>query len=104
MIVVKDVRGDMMLKATLRQDLAPIPLTFEGVFRTTTQTAAQFKDGAVLVVNDLPMRIVKAVPQHMADGGVQGKEPFSGTHVIAFPDGLQALALPRTAAAIFEGR
>jgi hypothetical protein len=103
MIDVKDVRGDMMLKATLRQDLAPVPLTFEGVFRTTTQTAAQFKDGAVLVVNDVPMRIVKAVPQHMADGGVQGKEPFSGTHVTAFPDGLQALALPRTAAAIFEG-
>jgi hypothetical protein len=102
MIVVDGVRGDSMLKATLRSDLAPIPLTFEAVFRTNTQTAAQFKDGAVLTVNDIAMRIVKAVPVHMADGGVQGKEPFSGTHVTAFPDGLQALALPRTAAAIFE--
>ena len=102
MIVVDGVRGDSMLMATLRSDLAPIPLTFEGVFRTTTETASKFQNGAVIVVNDIAMRIVKAAPSHMADGGVSGKEPFSGTHITAFPDGLQALALPRTAASIFE--
>ena len=102
MIVIDGIRGDMVLNATLRSDLAPIPLTFEATIRTTTETAAMFKDQAVIQVNRTAMRIVKSMPMHNADGGVQGKEPFTGTHIVAFPDGLQNLALPRTSAAIFE--
>jgi len=101
-IVIDGIRGDMVLSACLRSDLAPIPLTLEATIRTTTETAAMFKDQAVITVNKTALRIVKSVPVHNADGGVQGKEPFSGTHIIAFPDGLQKFALPRKSAAIFE--
>ncbi|MFM0608677.1 hypothetical protein PQR05_29525 [Paraburkholderia sediminicola] len=101
MIVVDGVRGDMILSATLRSDLAPIPFTFEGTIRTTAETAAQFKDSALITVNQTAFRIVKSLPTASA-AGVMADKPFSGVHVTAFADGLQALALPRTTAAIFE--
>jgi hypothetical protein len=102
MFQVNDMRGDMVLSATLRSDLAPIPLTFEGRIRVTQQTAADFKDDAVITVNQIPFRIVKCVPILNAGGGPQGREPLSAVEVTAYPDGLQALGKPRTAAAIFQ--
>jgi hypothetical protein len=96
------MRGDMVLSATLRSDLAPIPLTFEGQIRVTQQTGADFKDGRPITVNGVPFRIVKAIPIQNAGGGAQGREPLTAVDVTAFPDGLEKLAQPRTAAVIFQ--
>jgi hypothetical protein len=95
------MRGDMVISATLRSDLAPIPLTFEGQIRVTAQTGADFKDGRPITVNGVPFRIVKSIPIQNAGGGAQGREPLTAVDITAFPDGLQSLAQPRTAAVIF---
>lgn len=102
MIVIEGVRGDMIMSACLRSDLAPIPFTFEAQIRVTQQTAANFKDGKVITVNKAAFRIVKSLPVNNAGGGAQGKEPLSAVTITAFADGLQALGLPRTSAVIFE--
>ncbi len=100
MIDVNGLRGDMVIYACLRSDLAPIPLTFEGTIRTTQQTAVDFKDGALITINEVPFRIVESLPANNV--GVQGKEPISATKITAFPDSIVEVARPRKSAVIFK--
>jgi hypothetical protein len=100
MVNVNGLRGDLVISADLRYDLAPIPLTFEANVRLTQQTAADFQDGALITVNEVPFRIIKAVPTRNA--GVQGKEPISAVHVTAFPDSVVAVAKRRSTAVVFQ--
>lgn len=102
MIFVNDLRGDMILSACLRHDLAPIPLTFEGQFRVTSDTAADFQDGRIIKVNEIDFRIVKAEPIRNRGGGTQGKHPLSAVSVTAFPEGCVNVAKPRQSAVVFQ--
>ncbi|ABO60610.1 hypothetical protein LA345_38985 (plasmid) [Burkholderia vietnamiensis] len=100
MFDVNGLRGDLIISADLRYDLAPIPLTFEANIRLTQQTAADYRDGSVIKVNEIPFRIVKAVPTRNV--AVQGKEPLSAVHITAFPDSVVEVARPRRTAVIFQ--
>lgn len=102
MIAVANMRGDMILSAVLRSDLAPIPYTFEAKVRITPDTASTFKDNAVITVNSTPFRIVHVEPVINASGGAQGKYPVSAVSITAYPDAIADVALPRTSAVIFE--
>lgn len=102
MIVVNGLRGDMILEATLRSDLAPIPLTFEGHIRTTAQTAVDFQDGKTITVNETQFRIVKSEPVNNAGGGTVGDKPLSAVSIIALPEACWAVARPRQSAVIFD--
>lgn len=101
MIEVANMRGDMILSAVLRSDLAPIPYTFEAQVRITPDTAATFADNAVITVNSTAFRIVHTEPMYNA-GGVQGKDPISAVSITAYPDAIANVARPRTSAVIFE--
>ena len=92
----------MVISACLRYDLAPIPLTFEGQIRLTQQTAADYQDGKVIAINEIPFRIVKTEPVRNVGGGPQGKEPISAVTVTAFPDAVVGVARPRKTAVIFS--
>lgn len=100
MIAIEGIRGDMVLSARLRYDLAPIPLSFEAKIRVTPETAAGFKDGALIRVNEIDFRIIKSEPVRNAGGGVQGDYPMSAVNVTAFPDGVVNVARGRRAAVI----
>ncbi|WP_186083670.1 hypothetical protein [Burkholderia gladioli] len=102
MIDVNGLRGDMVIRAVLRSDLSPIPLTFEGTIRSTTQTATDYQGGKLIKVNEVPFRIVKSVPITNAGGGMQGTEPISGNSIIAYPDALVEVAKPRRSAVVFQ--
>lgn len=102
MIEVANMRGDMILSAVLRSDLAPIPYTFEAQVRITPDTASNFVDNAVITVNSTAFRIVHTEPMYNAGGGAQGKDPISAVSITAYPDAIANVARPRTSAVIFE--
>lgn len=102
MIVVNGLRGDMVLEAILRSDLAPIPLTFEGQLRTTPQTAVDYQDGKTITINETPFRIVKALPVNNAGGGTVDGKPLSAVSITALPEACFAVAEPRRTAVIFD--
>lgn len=102
MIVVNGLRGDMVLEAVLRSDLAPIPLTFEGQLRTTPQTAIDYQDDKTIMVNETPFRIIKSEPVRNAGGGTVGLQPLSAVSITAFPEACFAVAQPRRSAVIFD--
>lgn len=102
MIEVANMRGDMILSAVLRSDLAPIPYTFEAQVRITPDTAFNFVDNAVITVNSTPFRIVCSEPIHNAGGSAQAKYPISAVSITAYPDAIANVARPRTSAVIFE--
>lgn len=100
MIDVHGLRGDFILSACLRYDLAPIPLTFEGQVRLTPDTAADFQDGRVIRVNEIDFRIVKSEPVQNKGGLTQGSYPLSAVSITAFPDSLVNVARRRRTAVI----
>ncbi|MDF0506605.1 hypothetical protein POK33_38285 [Burkholderia cenocepacia] len=102
MIDVNGLRGDMVISACLRHDLSPIPLTFEGQVRLTQHTAADYQDGRLIKINEIPFRIVKSEPVRNAGGGPQGKEPLSAVSITAFPDAIVGVAKPRRTAVVFS--
>lgn len=102
MIEVANMRGDMILSAVLRSDLAPIPYTFEAQVRVTQDTAATFKDNAVITVNSTAFRIVHTEPIVNVGGGPQGKEPINAVSITAYPDSIADVARPRSQAVAFE--
>ncbi|MCA8037132.1 hypothetical protein LGM46_29630 [Burkholderia arboris] len=101
MIDVNGLRGDFVLSADLRFDLAPIPATFEARLRITPQTAADYRDNALITVNEMPFRIIKSEPSPNA-GGVQGSSPIAAVSIVALPEGCQAVARPLTRAVVFR--
>ncbi|WP_321946573.1 hypothetical protein [Paraburkholderia sp. J10-1] len=100
MIDVNGLRGDLVVSACLRYDLAPIPLTFEAGIRTTQATATDFQQDKIITVNEVEFQIVKTEPLPNAIG-VQGSEPISATRIIAFPRGCVGVARPRSSAVVF---
>lgn len=101
MLDVNGLRGDFVLSADLRYDLAPIPATFEARLRTTPQTAPDYQDDALITVNEMPFRIIKSEPCPNA-GSVQGSAPLAAVKIIALPEGCQAVARPLTRAVVFR--
>jgi hypothetical protein len=101
-IEVANMRGDMILSAVLRSDLAPIPYTFEAQVRVTQDTAATFRDNAVITVNSTSFRIIHTEPVQNVGGGPQGKEPINAVSITAYPDDIADVARPRSSAVIFE--
>lgn len=102
MFTINDLRGDLIIKACLRSDLAPIPFTFEATVRVTQDNAVEFQDGAVITVNNNQFQIVKAEPVRNVGGGPQGKEPINAVKLTAFPVGIVMLGKPRTTAVILS--
>lgn len=100
MISINNLRGDMVLSACLRYDLAPIPLTFEAQIRLAPETATDFQDGKIIRVNEIDFRIIKCEP--MRNAGVQGDYPLSAVSITAFPEGLVNVARRRRAAVVFN--
>ena len=100
MINVNGVRGDMVLSACLRYELAPIPLTFEAQIRMAPEIASDFQDGRVIPVNEIDFRIVKCEPMNNAGGLTQGSYPMSAVSITAFPEALVNVARRRRTAVI----
>lgn len=100
MIDVNGLRGDMVMAACLRHDLAPIPLTFEAKLRVTPETAPDYQDGKEIRINEIAFRIVKSEPLRNAGGLVQGQYPMAAVAITAFPEGCVNVAKPRKSAVI----
>jgi hypothetical protein len=99
-IVVQGVLPEFILSACLRYDMAPIPLTFEAQLRLTPATAPVLKDGALIRVNEIDFRIIKAEPLRNGGGATQADMPLSAVAITAFPDSVVAVARRRSAAVI----
>ncbi|MEJ7806813.1 MAG: hypothetical protein WKG03_12950, partial [Telluria sp.] len=99
-ISIEGIRSGFILSACLRYDMAPIPVTFEGQIRLTSETAPLIQDGELIRVNEIPFRIIKCEPLRNAGGGVQGDQPLSAVSITAFPDALVGVARRRRAAVI----
>jgi hypothetical protein len=102
MIVVNGLRGDMVLSACLRYDLAPIPLTFEAQIRLAPDVASDFQDGGVIRVNEIDFRIIKCEPMKNGGGLTQGAYPLSAVSITAFPEAVVNVARRRRTAVIAE--
>lgn len=100
MISVNGLRGDMVLSACLRYDLAPIPLTFEAQVRLTPGTASDFQDGSVIRVNEIDFRIIKCEPIRNTGGLTQGDLPLSAVSITAVPESVVGVARRRRTAVI----
>lgn len=100
MISVNGLRGDFVLSACLRYDLAPIPLTFEGKIRLTPENAGDYQDGSVIRVNEIDFRIIKSEPVLNSGGLTQGDYPMSAVSITAFPESVVNVARRRRAAVI----
>lgn len=100
MISVNGLRGDLVLSACLRYDLAPIPLTFEAQIRLTPDTVSDFQDGSVIRVNEIDFRIIKCEPMRNSGGLTQGDYPMSAVSITAFPESVVNVARRRRAAVI----
>lgn len=102
MFDINGLRGDMVMAACLRYDLAPIPATFEAKLRLTPEAAADYQDGKTIRVNEAEFCIVKSEPLRNAGGMVQGKYPMSAISITAFPAGCVNVAKPLRRAVIHQ--
>lgn len=79
----EQVRGDAIIKAALRTDLAPIPVTLEAVFRADESVLEQTKEGMVITTGQGDrLKIISRKP--IKGGAVQGDRLQAAVEVVAF--------------------
>lgn len=87
MIIVtngKQIRGDLILRAVLRYDLAPIPATFEGVIRVDDSLSKSLAESKIIEVRGDKFYIVKAQTKNARS--VQGGQELKAVHITAYLD------------------
>lgn len=87
MILVFDngeqVRGDFIVKAALRTDLTPIPVTLEAVLRADESVLAQTKEGMVITTGQGDrLQIISCKP--ITGGTVQGDRLNAAVELVAY--------------------
>lgn len=98
----KQIRGDLIKSATLRSDLAPIPLTLEAEIRAGEEGMDKLlAEGKTLIVRGSDtMRIIKSI--RVAGRSVQGKRNMEAYRIVALLDACQGAAYVRQRAIIKE--
>jgi len=98
----KQIRGDLIKTATLRSDLAPIPLTLEAEIRAGEESMDKLlAEGQVLTTRGIDaMRIIKSV--RVAGRAAQGARDMEAYHITALLDACQGVAYVRQRAIIKE--
>lgn len=77
------VRGDAIIKAALRTDLTPIPVTFEATLRADESVLAQTKEGMVLTTGQGDrLKIISRKP--ITGGQVQGDRLQAAVELVAY--------------------
>lgn len=98
----KQIRGDLILSATVRSDLAPVPLTLEADIRTDDDLLKRLAEGETLTLagSDV-LRIIKSEPSPSRDS--QGEHDTSAVRITALLDACHKLAFVRDRAIVKEG-
>ena len=96
----KQIRGDLIIKAIVRSDLAPIPLTLEADIRVDGLMAASLKEGAKLIVGTSPMVVIKQ--ERVTLPLQQGGRLTDAVSIIAVLDGAQTLSHVRRTSVVKE--
>jgi hypothetical protein len=96
----KQIKGDMIVSAILRNDMSPIPVTFEAEIRTDADMEAVLREGSVLTVGADTVRIVKS--ERHIQGTVQGERLQAVRRITALLDACHKIAFIRPRAIIKE--
>lgn len=98
----QQIRGDLIKSATLRSDLAPIPLTLEAEIRSGEEDMDKLlAEGKTLIVRGSDtMRIISS--SRVAGRSVQGSREMAATRIVALLDACQGAAYVRQRAIIKE--
>ena len=96
----KQLRGDTIVKAVLRSDLAPIPLTFEGDFRVDGDLAQNLMEGKTIEVSETKLIIIKH--ERVISKFAQGARMMDVVRIHAVLDGVEKIAQVRTFSVIKE--
>lgn len=98
----KEIRGDVLLQACLRYDLAPVPATLEADIRTGDEEAEKLlAEGRILEAgNGEKYHIVKSV--RAINRQSQGERQMSARRVTALLDNVKDIAFVRSRAIVKE--
>lgn len=96
----KQLRGDLIVSASLRSDLSPIPVTFEGDFRADGELSEKLKEGKTFKVAGDEMIVIKH--KRIINKSQQGGRIMDVVRVIAVLKGVEELAFVRKAAIVKE--
>jgi len=94
------IRGDLIYSATLRSDLSPVPMTFEGVIRVDDTLKKSLSDGSVIAVNGDDFYIVKS--ESVAGKYTQGSYRKEAVSITAILDACKEVAYIRQTPIIKE--
>lgn len=95
------IRGDAIIRAALRSDLAPIPVTLEADLRADESVLAQVKEGMTITTGHGDrLRIVYSQP--LANGLAQGDRLQASVRLVAFLDECAEASFVRERAVIKE--
>ncbi len=98
----KQIRGDLIGSAILRQDLAPIPVTLEADIRTDDSIERLLvKDETISLASGDQLRIIKS--QRVAARHAQGAREVAMLRITALSDACHPAAFVRRTAVIKEG-
>lgn len=95
----KQLRGDMIKSAVLRNDLTPIPETLEAEIRYDEGLSRYIKEGAI--IEALPGNLHKIVKVELqAERAMQGSRPLAAWRITTMLAATEPLSKPRRAAVI----
>ena len=92
------LRGDLLLYAVLRNDLAPVPQTLEADIRHDDALARHFAEGQTITAGGAAHRIIKT--ERVREPGTQGPRLKATLRVTAVLDSCHALCFVRERAVI----
>jgi hypothetical protein len=99
------LRGDAVVRAVLRTDLVPVPMTLECSVRYSAELEPLLRDGQMVRAGPgLPdLRIVWASPDMGGSGAVQGRRALGEISFVALLNSCADVAFLRSKAVIKEG-
>lgn len=99
------LRGDALLRAVLRTDLVPVPVTLEGEVRYSKELEPFFQEGKIIRCGPgLPeLRIIWSSPDAGGSGVSQGDRTLGAISFVAMLDAAAEVAFTRSKAVIKEG-
>lgn len=97
------IRGDLIVRAALRTDLAPIPVTLEADIRADESLLAKLREGGVLTTG-MGDRLQIVYSQPVQSGQVQGDRMQTAVRLVAFLEDCAAASYVRERAIIKEAQ